>query len=50
LIAKQFVNRRPNTQASLTDKGQATIAQYWQTLDALREQAAVWQPADDEVG
>lgn len=49
VIAKQFINRRPNTQASLTDKGKATIGQYWQTLDALHKQAAAWQPADDEA-
>ncbi len=43
-IEKQFVNRRPNTQASLTETGQATIRQYWQTLDLLRRQASDWQP------
>lgn len=43
-IEKQFVNRRPNTQAALTEQGRATIAAYWQTLDALRQQTASWQP------
>lgn len=44
-IEKQFVNRRPNTQASLTERGKQTIQAYWQTLDTLRQQAATWQPS-----
>ena len=36
-LRKQFVRKRPNTQAMLTDKGRAAIERHWQQLENLHK-------------
>ena len=47
-IDKQFIGKMPNTQASLTAKGHASIERHWQQLEALRKGAMQWQQMKDE--
>jgi DNA-binding MarR family transcriptional regulator len=43
-IQKRFIERRPNTQVSLTSKGRATLERHWQQLESLRKSAQEWKP------
>jgi DNA-binding MarR family transcriptional regulator len=38
-----FVNKRTNTQVSITDMGRQTIEGYWQQMEILRQEAQKWQ-------
>ena len=42
--SKQFVNKRPNTQIKITEKGRQVIEQHWQQLENLRRDAQNWRP------
>lgn len=46
-LEKQFLEKRPNTQALITDKGRQVIENYWQQLENLRRDAQQWQPDED---
>ena len=37
-ITKAFVGKKPNTSASLTEKGCQALADYWLTMDQIRHQ------------
>ena len=41
---KQFVNKRPNTQIKITEKGRQVIEQHWHQLENLRRDAQNWRP------
>lgn len=41
-VVKHFDSKTPVTTASLSEDGGRTIAQYWDELQALREQADQW--------
>jgi DNA-binding MarR family transcriptional regulator len=43
-LDKQFVDKRPNTQVSITEKGQSAIEQHWKRLEDLRKDTRDWQP------
>lgn len=45
-MEKKFVNRRPNTMVTLTEKGKAAIDRHWQQLEQLRKSAQEWQGKD----
>ena len=42
-IKKRFVDKKPNTFASLTEKGHLAIAGHWEMLERLREDSRGWQ-------
>ena len=46
-IEKHFVDRRPNTRVSLSEKGRAAIERYWQRMEALRQETTSWEPSPD---
>jgi DNA-binding MarR family transcriptional regulator len=41
---KQFVDKRPNTQVQITEKGRAAIENHWKQLESLRKNAQQWKP------
>lgn len=43
-IEKRFVNKRPNTQVIITDKGRIAIERHWKQLESLRKDSQVWKP------
>lgn len=43
-MEKRFVERRPNTLVTLTDKGRETIDRHWRQLEDLRKSASEWKP------
>ena len=43
-IEKRFVDKRPNTQLQITDKGRIAIERHWLQLEALRKDSKVWKP------
>lgn len=43
-IEKQFIEKRPNTQIQITDKGQQLIEKHWQQLEILHQNAKKWAP------
>lgn len=44
LMEKQFVDKRPNTQVQITEKGRQVTARHWQQLESLHRDAQNWQP------
>ncbi len=40
---KQFVSKKPNTKVKITKKGIAAIQQYWEQLNAIKQNADAWQ-------
>lgn len=44
VLEKQFVDKRPNTQVQITDKGRRVIESHWQQLENLRHNAQNWKP------
>ncbi|MGB8982101.1 MAG: transcriptional regulator [Anaerolineales bacterium] len=42
-IQKQFVAKKPNTRASITDKGSLAIQRHWEQLNVIRQNAAAWE-------
>jgi DNA-binding MarR family transcriptional regulator len=43
-LEKQFVDKRPNTQVQLTEKGRQAIESHWRQLENLRQDAKQWKP------
>jgi DNA-binding MarR family transcriptional regulator len=43
-VEKRFVDKRPNTQVQITEKGRAAIERHWQQLEALRKDSQSWKP------
>lgn len=43
-LEKRFVDKRPNTQVQITEKGRQVIENHWQQLENLRRDAQKWQP------
>ncbi len=41
---KQFIDKRPNTLAEITDKGRQAIDKHWRLLEALHKDAQEWKP------
>jgi DNA-binding MarR family transcriptional regulator len=41
---KQFVDKRPNTIASITVKGRDAIDNHWRNLETLHKNAQEWKP------
>lgn len=48
VMEKQFINKWPNTQVQITEKGRKVIDNHWQQLENLHRDAQVWQPESDE--
>jgi DNA-binding MarR family transcriptional regulator len=44
VLEKQFVDKRPNTQVQITEKGRQIIESHWQQLENLRHDAQNWKP------
>ena len=43
VMEKQFVEKRPNTQVQITEKGRQVTEKHWQQLENLRRDAQNWQ-------
>ena len=43
-VEKRFVDKRPNTQVQITEKGRAAIEHHWQQLENLRKDSQTWKP------
>jgi DNA-binding MarR family transcriptional regulator len=43
-LEKRFVDKRPNTQVQITDKGRTAIENHWIQLENLRKDSQVWKP------
>ncbi len=43
-VEKRFVDKRPNTQVQITDKGRNAIERHWRQLENLRRDSQVWKP------
>jgi DNA-binding MarR family transcriptional regulator len=43
-VEKRFVDRRPNTQVQITNKGRAAIEKHWLRLEDLRKASQTWKP------
>lgn len=43
VLEKKFVDRRPNTQAEITEKGRQVIENHWKQLESLRHDAQNWK-------
>lgn len=43
-IEKRFVDKRPNTQVQITEKGKSAIETHWQQLEALHQESRNWKP------
>jgi len=43
-IEKRFVDKRPNTQVQITEKGRITIERHWIQLENLRKDSQMWKP------
>jgi DNA-binding MarR family transcriptional regulator len=48
MLEKQFVDKRPNTQVQITEKGRKAIESHWRQLENLRLNAQQWKP-DESV-
>jgi DNA-binding MarR family transcriptional regulator len=44
VLEKQFVDKRPNTQVQITEKGRQVTENHWQQLETLRKDAKNWKP------
>lgn len=43
-IEKRFVDKRPNTQVQITEKGRIAIERHWIQLETLRKDSLMWKP------
>jgi DNA-binding transcriptional ArsR family regulator len=43
-LEKRFVDKKPNTQVQITDKGRTAIEQHWKQLESLRKDTQKWRP------
>ncbi len=43
-IEKRFIERKPNTQVQITDKGREAVEDYWIQLETLRKDSKSWKP------
>jgi DNA-binding MarR family transcriptional regulator len=43
-IEKRFVDKRPNTQVQITEKGRIAIERHWIQLENLRKDSLMWKP------
>lgn len=43
-IEKRFVDKKPNTQVQITEKGRIAIERYWIQLENLRKDSQAWKP------
>jgi DNA-binding MarR family transcriptional regulator len=44
LIEKRFVEKKPNTQVQITEKGRSAIERHWIQLENLRKDSQMWRP------
>ncbi len=44
VMEKQYIEKRPNTQIKITDKGQQLIENHWKQLENLYQNAKKWAP------
>jgi DNA-binding MarR family transcriptional regulator len=44
VLEKTFVNKRPNTQVMISEKGRNAIEQHWEQLEKLHQDAKQWKP------
>jgi DNA-binding MarR family transcriptional regulator len=43
-LEKKFVDKKPNTQVQVTDKGRKAIERHWVQLEQLRKGSQTWKP------
>jgi DNA-binding MarR family transcriptional regulator len=43
-VDKRFVDKRPNTQVQITEKGRSAIERHWKQLENLRKDSQTWKP------
>jgi len=43
-VEKRFVDKRPNTQVQITEKGRVAIERHWEQLESLRKDSQSWKP------
>lgn len=41
---KRFIDKRPNTQVHITDRGRAAVEHHWSQLENLRRDTRAWKP------
>ncbi|MEW5830238.1 MAG: transcriptional regulator [Chloroflexota bacterium] len=42
-VQKQIVNKRSNTNISITERGADVTRQYWEQINALKQNAEAWK-------
>jgi DNA-binding MarR family transcriptional regulator len=42
-IEKRFMNKRPNTQVQITERGRTEIEAHWKQLENLRKDSQAWK-------
>lgn len=47
-IHKQFIERKPSTRISISEKGQQTVGLYWSQLDEIKKNADNWNKNSEE--
>jgi len=43
-IEKRFIDKRPNTQVQITEKGRIATERHWIQLENLRKDSQMWKP------
>lgn len=43
-VEKRFIDKKPNTQIQITEKGRIAIEHHWVQLEALRKDSQTWKP------
>jgi DNA-binding MarR family transcriptional regulator len=43
-VEKRFLDKRPNTQIQITEKGRDAIERHWIRLENLRKDSQTWKP------
>lgn len=43
-VEKRFIDKKPNTQVEITEKGRRAIADHWKQLENLYKDTQSWSP------
>jgi DNA-binding MarR family transcriptional regulator len=46
-LEKRFVDKRPNTQVQITEKGRIGIEKHWTQLENLRKDSKIWESSNE---
>jgi DNA-binding MarR family transcriptional regulator len=45
-LDKRFIDKKPNTQVQITEKGRTAIERHWEQLESLRKDSRAWKPEE----